>query len=115
MGKQPLMLFVEDEPLLRELVAEILAEDGLPCVSAENGPGAMRIIDDGAHGFRLLLCDVKPPGAIDGFAVADHFEDRYPEGEVVLITAHTAPDGMPAMTKGRRQLYPKPIRMKSLA
>jgi DNA-binding NtrC family response regulator len=114
LGTKPFILYVEDEPLLRELVAEVLADNDLPCVSAENGPDAIRIMEDGAYEFCLLLCDVKLPGTIDGFAVADHFEQRYPDGEVVLITAHIAPEDMPQMTKRRRQIYPKPIRMKSL-
>jgi hypothetical protein len=33
---------------------------------------------------------------------------------VVLITADIAQEDMPQMTKRRRQIYPKPIRMKSL-
>ena len=90
LGTKPFILYVEDEPLLRELVAEVLADNDLPCVPAENGPDAIRIMEDGAYEFRLLLCDVKLPGTIDVFAVADHFEQRYPDGEVVLITAHIA-------------------------
>jgi CheY-like chemotaxis protein len=66
LGTKPFILYVEDEPLLRELVAEVLAENGLPCVSAENGPDAIRIMDDAGHDFGLLLCDVNCPVRLTG-------------------------------------------------
>lgn len=62
------LLLVEDDPLLRMTLAEVLTEAGFTVVEAEDAESALGLVasrDD----FDLLLTDINLPGA-DGFALA---------------------------------------------
>ena len=62
------LLLVEDDPLLRMTLAEVLTEAGFTVVEAADAESALRLVasrDD----LDLLLTDINLPGA-DGFALA---------------------------------------------
>jgi CheY-like chemotaxis protein len=62
------LLLVEDDPLLRMTLAEVLTEAGFTVVEAADAESALGLVasrDD----FDLLLTDINLPGA-DGFALA---------------------------------------------
>jgi CheY-like chemotaxis protein len=62
------LLLVEDDPLVRMTLAEVLAEAGFAVLEAESAEAALDLIaarDD----LALLLTDINLPGA-DGFALA---------------------------------------------
>lgn len=94
------VLLVEDEPLIRLLLAESLAEEGLRVTEAANGDGAAALID-GPDGFDLLLTDIQMPGDLDGRAVAQHARRRDPDIAVIYMT------GRPDVLGGGGALGPK--------
>jgi CheY-like chemotaxis protein len=55
------ILYVEDEPLLRISVAEMLSEEGWRVVSCAHGRAALARIEGGEH-FDLLVLDNGLPG-----------------------------------------------------
>ena len=62
------LLLVEDDPLLRMTLAEVLGEAGFAVLEAEDAESALGLL--AAHGdLALLLTDINLPGA-DGFALA---------------------------------------------
>ena len=63
------VLIVEDEPLIRCLLAEEIAEAGFEVCQAENGDAAARLIQERPAPFTLLITDVQMPGKRDGLAV----------------------------------------------
>ena len=65
------VLLVEDEPFIREVLAEVLLEADLEVTEAGDGGEALALLN-GQDGFDLLLTDVHMPGCIDGVAVALH-------------------------------------------
>jgi CheY-like chemotaxis protein len=79
------ILLVEDEPLIRSLLAETLLEGGLEIVEAGSGEEAVDALE--RHDtFDLLLTDVHMPGGISGVDVARHARGRDPGLPVVFAT-----------------------------
>ena len=64
----PHLLFVDDEPALRGLMAERLAERGFEVVEADSGEQALELLDQFA--FDILITDLRLPG-IDGTQVIE--------------------------------------------
>ena len=114
MGCKPTVLYVEDDPMLRDLIGEVLVGNGFVCIPAANGADALRLIDSQLHSFDTLLSDVRMPGAVTGFDVADRFEAAYPRSEVVLVTGHLAPEDAAMAHRERRQVFTKPVRIADL-
>ena len=63
------VLLVEDETLVRELVAEVLSDAGYQVAQAGTGDEAAALIE-APDGFDLVLTDIAMPGRLDGVAVA---------------------------------------------
>src|SRR5262249_15608301 len=59
--------------------------------------------------FDLLLSDVKMPGTIDGFEVAESFKAKYPEGSVILLSGYLDEKAAASLSKDRVRVLPKPL------
>jgi CheY-like chemotaxis protein len=79
------VLLVEDELLVRELASEDLAEAGFEVTSASSGDEALAHLN-GGRPFDLLFTDIRMPGAIDGWQLADEAKALYPEIKVIYAT-----------------------------
>ncbi len=83
MGRK--VLVVEDEPHLREAVAEALALEGFDVTEAASGDEAAGLIGDPDR-FDLLVTDVQMPGRLDGMEVAARARARQPGLPIVVAT-----------------------------
>ena len=83
------MLFVEDDPLVREAVLRALLESGFEVLVAENGEAALRLLDDGARRPDVVFSDIVMPGQVSGIDLAGILRQRYPGLPVVLATGYT--------------------------
>jgi CheY-like chemotaxis protein len=83
----PTVLFVEDESLLRETVAEYLADCGYHVLEAADGDKARDILDSGAT-IDLVFSDVRMPGQMDGFALAQWIRQYRPNIPVILTSGY---------------------------
>ena len=81
------ILFVEDEFLIRLMVAEGLREEGFEVTEASDGDQAAALID-GATPFDLLMTDVDLGSGLGGLEVTRHWRERHPHRPVVFATAH---------------------------
>ena len=79
----PLVLIVDDEPLIAETLSTILAGHGLATLVAPDGPAALEIAQ--LIPPQLLLSDVGLPG-MDGFSLALEITRRSPDCEVILFS-----------------------------
>jgi CheY-like chemotaxis protein len=78
------ILVVEDDPLVRELVVEALREEGYDVIHASNGEEALawckqRVPD-------VLVTDIKLPGPVDGWQIAEHCREHDPGLAVIYAT-----------------------------
>jgi CheY-like chemotaxis protein len=79
------LLLVEDEFLIRLLIAECLSEAGFDVVEAEDGDAAILLMDQ-PEAFDLLITDIQMPGQTDGNAVATLAKQRYPGLPVIYAS-----------------------------
>jgi len=106
------ILFVDDEPALRELTAERLAENGHDVAQAEGGERALQLLDEFA--FDVVITDLRMPG-IDGLAVLDAAVERYPGIIVIVITGYgTLKDAVGAIKRGATDFIAKPFQFEEL-
>lgn len=83
------LLLVEDEPQIRQLVAEILTSLGYAPVTAEDGPTAMALLGEGLQ-VGALVTDIGLPGGMDGRQLADFVRQMRPGLPVLFITGYAA-------------------------
>lgn len=101
------VLIVDDEPLIRETLAECLAQEDYLVTSAGSGEEAVQLAEK--HRFDIALCDVQLPG-MDGIETLERLLKRNPEILVVLITAYgTVENAVEAFQKGAHDYLMKPI------
>ena len=79
------VLLVEDEALVREAVAEGLADDGLDVVEAPCGEDAL-ILTEKVGPPEVLVTDVELGTGMSGLALAEEVQRRWPEAGVVIMT-----------------------------
>jgi CheY-like chemotaxis protein len=63
--RKPLVLVVEDEPILRELIVDELQDAGYKVLEAGNAAAALWILRS-RRGVGLVVIDVNMPGKMDG-------------------------------------------------
>jgi CheY-like chemotaxis protein len=96
------VLFVEDDPLVREAVAGGLRQAGFTVRVAESGDAALALLDGGLQ-VDVVFSDVVMPGGLSGIDLARALRRRWPELPVVLATGYTerrvALPGVPILAK----------------
>ena len=106
-SKPTKLLIVDDEPIIRDSLAEFLAQEGFDVTACGDAEEAL------AHArrtrFDLALCDVQLPG-IDGLELLDRLLKISPETVVLLITAYgTVETAVAAFQRGAHDYLIKPI------
>jgi PAS domain S-box-containing protein len=113
-GKETILL-VEDEPVVRELVREILHTYQYKVVEAESGIDALRVWDQYDGKIDLLLTDMVMPEGLNGRELADQLKKRRPELKVVFSSGYSAESLGREMTDGDTAFLPKPYLPPQLA
>jgi DNA-binding response OmpR family regulator len=80
------ILLVEDELLIRLMLAEELEAEGFEVCVAEDGDRAEELIEDPAVAFTLLVTDIHMPGRLNGLGVARLMRERHPTVPVIYTT-----------------------------
>lgn len=81
------MLVVEDDPLVREFIVCELEEAGYRVLWAESGERAILLAMTQA--FDVLLTDIRLPGEIDGWSLAETMRERKAEIAIIYTTGYT--------------------------
>jgi CheY-like chemotaxis protein len=85
-GDGETVLVVEDEPTVRELVADILRDLGYRVVQANDGPSGLRLLQSSID-IDLLITDVGLPG-LNGRQLADAARETRPALKVLFMTGY---------------------------
>ena len=80
------VLLVEDEPLIREIMAECLRDAGHDVIDVEDGVAALAIIPTLSEPLSILVTDFHMPGDIDGAQVAAQVRTVFPALPVVIAS-----------------------------
>jgi len=78
------ILVVDDEPVARQSLSEILRLEGYAVNSVPNGQAAVEYVR--THPIELIIVDLRMPG-MDGLEVIQVVNQISPETEVILLTA----------------------------
>ncbi|MGA7996356.1 MAG: ATP-binding protein, partial [Bradyrhizobium sp.] len=80
------VLVIEDEPVVRGVILEMLDEQGYRTLEAVDGPSGLKILRSGER-IDLLVTDVGLPG-MNGRQVADQARESRPDLNILFITGY---------------------------
>jgi PAS domain S-box-containing protein len=86
-GKGQRILIVDDEPTVRMLIADVLAELGYRTIEASDGAEGLKILESN-EAIDLLITDVGLPGGLNGRQMADAARQRRPDLKVLFVTGY---------------------------
>ena len=98
------ILLVDDDPLVRHVIADELEEAGHFVTPAVGADAAIELLREGDASFDLILIDYTMPG-MSGSDLARHVLAGDPQARLAILTGHAElPDAppCPVLTKGVR-------------
>lgn len=105
------VLVVEDEALVRIVVADAMADSGIMAWEAGDASEALQVLDDHPR-IGLVFTDVNMPGEMDGLALAQEVTSARPDVEVIVTSGARTPEG--SELPERATFVPKPYRAEQL-
>jgi DNA-binding NtrC family response regulator len=106
-GNRPLVLIVEDEPLIRWNAESALTQAGFAVLSAANADEALVLLES-RRDIAVVFSDVAMPGTHDGAALVAAVRRRWPPIGIVLTSGHDR--HLPASLTERARFISKPYR-----
>lgn len=103
---KPTVLVVEDEELLRLVVADELGEAGFEVMEADDGERALQLLKTQGC-VDLLFTDIRMPGPLSGWEVAEQARSLCPDLRVIYATGFS--EDAPRLVPGGR-FFKKPYR-----
>ncbi len=86
-SSRPLVLVVEDEPLLRLHAVSLIEDAGFDTVQAGSAAEAIALLESNAS-IKIVFTDIDLPGDMDGLLLAAAIRHRWPPVELVLTSGH---------------------------
>lgn len=100
------LLIVEDEPLIRIDLADLLGDMGYEVIEAASSDQAIAMLETHPE-IVAVITDLQMPGSMDGLALARAVRERWPPCALIVLSGHGRP-GVDEMPSGARFL-PKPL------
>lgn len=107
------VLFVDDEPPIRDVMKIELPRMGHEATICEDGAAAIAAIDK--QSFDVAIVDLRMPG-LSGWDVVDHLKKVSPDTEVIISTGHgSMEEAIQALRRGAYDFLPKPCKLFEIA
>jgi DNA-binding NtrC family response regulator len=101
------ILIVDDEPIVRRSLSELLTLSGYSVSTAVNGKQAMEILK--TYNADVVITDIKMP-EVDGLQLLKHIKNSNRNIPVILITGHgSIENAVAAMKQGAYDYITKPL------
>jgi len=101
------ILVADDEPGVRDSLAEVLRDAGYQIETAVDGSQALEALDK--HDFAIIITDLRMPGA-DGLTVMRKARELSPQSVTLVMTAHGSVEtAVEALRMGAADYILKPI------
>ena len=91
MEKRPIVLVVEDEPVLRMMAVDMVEDAGFEALEAADATQAIEILQSRLD-IRIVFTDIDMPQGMDGMRLAAAIRDRWPPIEIILTSGYVTPD-----------------------
>jgi PAS domain S-box-containing protein len=109
------VLVVDDEPSVRMLVSEALADLGYSAIEAADAASGLKVLESDV-GIDLLITDVGLPGGMNGRQMADAARLSRPDLRVLFITGYAEKTAVgPEHLEAGMHVLSKPFAMETLA
>jgi CheY-like chemotaxis protein len=82
------VLLVEDEVLVRLMIADKLRNAGYTVIEASSAQEALEVLRHTNVAVRVILSDIQMPGALDGVGLARKVRSEYPAIKIVLTSGY---------------------------
>lgn len=109
------VIFIEDDPMNRRVVGDMLSVAGATMTEAESGEIGLKLID--ANDFDMALIDLRMPG-MDGITAIQQIRargDAKAKLPIIVVTADTALDLRErCLAAGADEVLFKPVAMDAL-
>lgn len=105
------VLMVEDQQDLRELIGQALQDFGIEIHTADDGPAALRLMQD-PGGFDVVFSDISMPNGMSGVELSEHVADVLPNARIILASGY-ARTQLPPLPE-HVEFLPKPYRLRQL-
>ncbi len=93
------VVFVEDEPLICDLVSDVFAENGFEVHTFLDAEEALRYISSGQE-VDVLFTDINLPGEMDGAELATRARELRPELPIIYASGrYSVSDLLPLVTR----------------
>jgi len=109
----PTILVVDDEDLVRKMIARMLQPMGYDILHAANGTEALTICEQWKGAIHLMVTDVTMPG-MNGIDLVDCATERWPSIKILFITGF-ATDAAIRRRTSNHPLLRKPFTRDQLA
>ena len=86
-GAGETVLVIDDEPIVRMLIVDVVEESGYSSLEAHDGPSGLEILRSDVR-IDLLITDVGLPGGMNGRQVADAARLTRPDLKVLFVTGY---------------------------
>jgi two-component system, response regulator PdtaR len=105
------VLVVEDHPLVRMGVLEVVLEAGFEALEASGAVEAIQMLEARSD-VHLVFTDAGMPGTMDGIELAHYIRKRWPPVKLIVVSGkrEIAPERLPSGTK----FFLKPYRETSI-
>ncbi|MCD6310438.1 MAG: response regulator, partial [Candidatus Eremiobacteraeota bacterium] len=101
------ILVVDDDEIMRDALSDWLTDDGYKVKSVPDGSTALKVLEE--NRYSLMIVDLKMPG-IDGLTVLREARVKYPDLNVIMITAYpTIDSAVEAIRQGAADYITKPF------
>jgi DNA-binding NtrC family response regulator len=106
------VLIVEDHDRLRDQLGKFYEQEGFRVATASSGEEGVEKLAQ--EKFSIVVSDVQMPG-LDGFQLARHVREKYPNTDVILITAFgNVKQAVEAMKLGASDYITKPFQPEAI-
>jgi two-component system nitrogen regulation response regulator NtrX len=104
---RPVVLIIDDEPGIRELLGQILGDEGYETTAVASGEEGLEVLD--RELIDLVLLDIWLPG-IDGIGVLRRLREQGHSVPVIVISGHASGEqAVAAIREGAQDFLEKPL------
>lgn len=84
------VLIVDDEPLIRMDLADMVQDAGYVALEAAHADEAIGLLET-QPAIRILVTDIEMPGSMDGLKLAAAVRDRWPPVVIIVTSGRVLP------------------------
>jgi two-component system, response regulator PdtaR len=85
--RKPVVLVVEDDPLIRLGAVDIVVSAGYEALEASDADEAIRILESRTD-IDIVFTDVQMPGTMDGIKLSHYIRDRWPPVKLIVASGN---------------------------